>query len=263
MKIAAALLLGPLLFSAGCAARAPAGPVLLAPGWEGPPGQRCALNEEPKTLPAPTRFVDTAGLAVELRQAGVHGGYATVQVRYDSLGAADTTRLIESNLPDAAQHAALQLLAKRVHSTSPLPRNEQKKEENAWSALVRLEMVEEATLRVGRSEWCSPKSVASRSMLQALEREWSYILRDSPMMSAQTVIVRLRVDTTGTVISATPQKLSRYPAVDAAAQRVAMQMRFVPAQLNRRRVPFWATLPVTFALPKPERKSSRGASRPR
>jgi TonB family protein len=66
------------------------------------------------------------------------------------------------------------------------------------------------------------------------------------------VLVRFRINRTGTVDSASVSVLQATNAeFAAAAMAVARTVRFSPAQLGRRPVPVWFTLPLHFRLPPP------------
>ncbi|HEX7048775.1 MAG TPA: TonB family protein [Longimicrobiales bacterium] len=80
---------------------------------------------------------------------------------------------------------------------------------------------------------------------QALAASYPAALRDAGIGGSVTMF--LFIDAQGTVVNATVSASSGYPALDAAAQRVANVMRFLPAlNVDGEPVPVWIQIPVSF-----------------
>jgi TonB family protein len=106
--------------------------------------------------------------------------------------------------------------------------------------------------RLRRSYWLEdveeqPELVNRAAVSGALSREYPPQLRASGQTG--TVLLRFRVMEDGKADRRTVSvEQVSHPDFADAAVRVVYAMRFRPARLNRRPVPVWVTLPVTFTL---------------
>jgi TonB family protein len=80
---------------------------------------------------------------------------------------------------------------------------------------------------------------------RTLQRAYPPLLRDAGI--GGTVIVWLLVDETGTVLRADVKQTSSHPALDDAAIKVALTMKFSPALNRDQKVKVWVALPIVFS----------------
>lgn len=245
--------------SACASAGGVAGPALLPSGWAPPTGQRCELSDSPQRLPAASEVVDSAALVGEL--GGARAGYGLFTLRYDTLGMADTVRLSGGDLPEAVRDTWLRAVSTRVRPESPIPIQRVRGRPRGWSALLRIDGGSTPTLRVGRTEECPPALTNARDLARHAEQWFGGFLRQHPAYRRPiTVHMRMRVDSTGRVVSAEPVRRSAaIGPVEDIARRVSAQARFHPALLNRQPVGVWVQLPLHFVPPAPNNQAGRSA----
>jgi TonB family protein len=91
-----------------------------------------------------------------------------------------------------------------------------------------------------------PTLINVADVQRALLREYPALLRDAGIGGVATVSVY--IDAEGAVTSTHIFETSGYAPLDAAAQNVAMAMRFTPAQNRNELVPVWVQIPIRFQV---------------
>ena len=245
-----------------CASGASPGPVLLAPGWAPPQGQRCELSDTPRQLPSVDQVVDSAALAGELGGGGA-GGYALFTLRYDTLGMADTVRHAGGDLPAATQTAWYQAVTRRLRERSPFPVQVRRGRPQSWSVLLRVDAGSPPAIRVGRTEECPPVFTNSYAVQAYVQQAFSQLIRTNPIQQRPSrVMMDFVVDSTGAVRGAKVHTSTGAPAVEEIARQAIQQARFHPAVLNRRPVSVKVRMPINFTVAPPQNRPSGTSARP-
>jgi TonB family protein len=78
----------------------------------------------------------------------------------------------------------------------------------------------------------------------ALRQFYPPLLRDAGI--GGRAVMWFFIDETGTVVKTQVNESSGYEALDAAASRVAAQMKFSPAKNRDKVVQVWVQIPITF-----------------
>jgi len=89
-----------------------------------------------------------------------------------------------------------------------------------------------------------PQITNAAEVREALHAAYPSLLRDAGI--GGSVVVYFFIQEDGSVGNATVNQGSGYPALDAAALRVARQFRFTPAMNRGEPVPVWVSIPVRF-----------------
>lgn len=244
----------------GCAAQTAQSPAVggvLEPGWDPPPGQRCALSTAPKQLPSAAQVLDTARLASTVASLPERAGHGIFMLGYDSLGVADSVRVVGSSLAPVSREALLSAVAAGVRKNTPFPaqpgRNQAR--ENTWSVLLRIDLGQPLRLRIGRVEMCSPVLTNRSEVAQFITREWGRMVASNPGLPPRlAIVIEMTIDTTGTVAFAHLAEPVPYRGVVEMAQRAAVRGKFLPARLNRRPVQMKVWLPFQLVIPEPPTK---------
>lgn len=90
----------------------------------------------------------------------------------------------------------------------------------------------------------APRMTNRAEVQRLLESEYPALLRDAGIGGAADVW--FFIDATGEVQEIQLKESSGYPALDAAAMKVANQMRFTAAKNRDKNVPVWVSLKVEF-----------------
>jgi len=240
-----------ILAAQGCATAGTAGARDDSPagvGSEATRGRSCRANASPALLPAAGQLVDDAAFrsaAARLwSDAGRPDGHVTFSIRHSPDGMQVRRALIDSNVSPALADTLQRLLFAYRREMPPAP--------HEWGVRLRVDLGEQAVLRVARSETCTPAP-----------RDWPYRAAGNPFdvrerstVSVSNALVtdpavtwvHVWVDERGTVTDA---RVDRGPGGRQADQRLLYYVRtlaFVPATADGYPVPGELTLPVRLSM---------------
>lgn len=200
--------------------------------WQAPAPQRCSV-EQPRVHVQPEEFLDLTKLSAAT--ADVPPGTSIFSIGTDSTGALSRLRLIESSLPQEQQPGVLSALRSSL-SPSALPER--------WAARVQVETVEGAPARVALGAYQScPPVLQDRQGLGPLLQQ---LLAEIPPRSRSDVAVEAYVNTAGLVEDVRIRNSTVGLQAERELQRIARQLRYLPARLDREPVAIWTRLPIRF-----------------
>lgn len=101
-----------------------------------------------------------------------------------------------------------------------------------------------------------PSSVVPAPRLEPPRADMAYLNNPPPSYPAVSrrageqgrVMLRVRVDASGSVEAIEVQATSGFPRLDEAALAAVRRWRFVPAKLGERAISGWAVVPISFSL---------------
>ena len=186
--------------------------------------------EQPPAYVQPAEFVDPGELSAAA--AGLPAGRSIFSIGIDSTGALSRLHLVESTLP--REHSARLLDALRS-SLSPgvLPER--------WAARLQVETAAAGPpeVAVGAYEECPPVLENPQRLAASLASLPRYQGRADVTMEAY-------VNTEGRVEDVRARNSSFGFAGERELLRIAQQLRFLPARVDREPVAIWVKLPVRF-----------------
>lgn len=196
-----------------------------------------------------------------LREAGI-GGTVRVRVRVHANGTVDGYELVGSSGHAALDEAGMRVLREMVFVPTKSTNGEIQNTINQFNLefnpkrRVRSELptqapADSASLPRKMSSEPTFTPYTDRPQLQnrdetaaALVRNYSAELRDAGI--GGTSLLWLLLDETGKVVQTRVKETSGHAEIDAAAQRVGMEMRFTPARNGAEAVPVWIALPIVM-----------------
>lgn len=225
----------PLLaaLATGCATPGPQLAELTA--WEPPRGQTCRTFPPDGILRA---RLDTTAVAEAVRSGAPRDGTLLLSVSVDSTGL-DRFRRIETDLPEPDAAALERAVREALAPSEPSPSR------GSGRILLRTAGGAVGELTVGAYQTCRPV-VANRA---DTERRLRDLARAGHLPG--TASVKMRVDTTGAVVETELANPSQWLERDLDLVRVARQIQFHPAVLDRHRVAVWVVLDLTIRAARP------------
>jgi hypothetical protein len=201
-----------------------------------PPGRACRVVATPESLPSPGALVDSASLTEALHdlRAGhqLEDGYALLSMSYDQHGTNIRRSVIEHSLTPAAADSLQKLVFahRRV-----LPAGEE------VGVRLRIDLGTEVELRVGRQEYCEP-----RSRDVAVVSAWSAARQRSPAMDGrdETVWVRVFLDARGSVNGARIERGILGTIAESQIFNYVSSLSFDPALLDGHAVSGTTVVPI-------------------
>jgi hypothetical protein len=252
MKRTSTLLLLPLV--AACAATTAKPTALFESAWSPPAGQSCTESSRPESLPPVESVLDVTALRAHLAEQGTGLPPALFSVSFDSTGTVRSVRVVE---PRGGGGEVDRLREAVERSVRP------QRAGRGWGVLLRVEPGA-PSFRLGRFEECRPQLQNRREVARVLERGMSEAAKSRiARWPTRPVVMRLHIDTAGTVIAVQPQTFTQIRSLDSLAINVSREMRFDPALLNREPVAVWIQMPVQFAVQPTASDSTSFPSRSR
>jgi TonB family protein len=257
-KAAGLLALGAVLTVIACESRLPNEPQQPTP--RGATSQQSLERKREGTAP---QEPDAAALIQKyypplLREAGI-GGVVGVEATVRTSGAVDNYRIVKSSGHDALDQAALRVVKEMKLMPYRVPVGQQPKDEvrsvylyfnpkpsetRAPDATV-LPPMKDITDEPVFTPYTEQPELQNRSEVgQSLVRNYPPTLRDAGIGGRS--MVWLLLDERGQVINVKLKEGSGHEAIDAAAMRVAREMRFTPARNRGAAVKVWIVLPIVF-----------------
>lgn len=243
--------LAALLALPACAALQPDGiysrDQLLSDAPPPPLDRACRVSPEPQALPSADALVDSAALSAAVadawRAAGSPPGHVLLGLRYSQDGANVRRDVIEHRVGDALADT-LQKLA-FAHRRAAVP------SEREWSVRLRLDMGETPTLRVGRTEVCSPRARTSDAGFGGgTGAAWGDVRSAvatpsaADMSGASTVWVRVALDARGNVTDVRVERSLARVGWENRLLNYVRSISFIPAMEDGYPVPAQLSLPL-------------------
>ncbi|MFL5385545.1 MAG: energy transducer TonB [Longimicrobiaceae bacterium] len=245
MRRAPALALLLACAAAPLAAQAPDSSARWKPVLTGADGTVLAIDSVTVDRTGDSTFIVRTALRFPRRIALASGDTVDREVDTEELNCrGDSTRPLLSQEYDGEELVAMTILPKKWGPVAP-GRRAVFDASCAW-------LLGGFAAGLRRSYWSEdveeqPELVNRAAVSGALSREYPPQLRASGQTG--TVLLRFRVMEDGKADRRTVSvEQVSHPDFADAAVRVVYAMRFRPARLNRRPVPVWVTLPVTFRL---------------
>jgi hypothetical protein len=255
-KIAGAIA-GTLLL-AGCAAQQPTISPLLGEKSAPAANRSCGLSSQPVRLPAASQLIDSTGVQRFLAEHVDARGYLVLSIGYDTLGVAESELpVVETDLEEATVESIVAAVSGGAQQRSPFPAapGPNQARDNSWSVLLRIDLGEPATMRIGRMERCRPELLNRSELNAVITREYGALLRRTPgLPESMQIIMHIYVDSTGMPVRVQADRSSGRYEVDALAHSAAMQARFIPAYFNRKPVTVVVSIPINLKVHKEPRK---------
>jgi TonB family protein len=209
------------------------------------------------TVPRIRNLVDAPALLDAVSAAGLEGPtpWTAISVSWDSAGELDTLFTVATGLSAERAAAVERAVAARLipqqgaMRTRAAPGGGTEEYSGAWGVLLRLDGGDEPRIRVAWPEECPPAVLNMDHVLRRVgwEIERFSVLGRRALPRAATVLLHVLAD--GTVEHSTIVSSSTVPEVDAAALRIANEVRYRPSTRDGRPVDEWVELPVIFDRP--------------
>jgi hypothetical protein len=226
---------------------------LLRSGWMPAPEQTCQLLTTPSVLPEANRVLDVTSARAVMAAAASNGSpaYAVLEVRFDSAGALQPVRLLESTVsPEVAE-----ALLRSVVTDAPGGAGE---DGRGWGVLVRADAQGEGAdaFRVERMEYCACSLINRREFARLLGSAAQRVRTPALAGTRQQFTIDVRSDSAGNILEKRLHRPTGYVEVDRMAVQLADRMRVAPPLLNRRPLEAWSRIPVTVSFPAPAKPGS-------
>jgi len=170
--------------------------------------------------------------------------YAVLEVTFDSAGARERARIVETTISADAAEA----LVRTVVPTAPWVTGGNGE---SWGVLLRATADgDAATFEVEQMEYCACALTNRREfgrLLQTAVRRLR-IPELSSSGSTLTLIVDVRSDITGAIVEKRLHQSTGHAGLDAAVLQIADQMRVAPPLLNRQPIATWSRIPISLTF---------------
>lgn len=216
-----------------------------------PVGQTCSGGRWTAGLPPVDRLLDSASLASAA--AALPNGHAVWEVRWDSAGAPDSVRVVETELggslladAERAVRGAMRTVEPEV-DTVDVPGGGRRVVRRGPAHLLRLDAGSPAALRLAEFEECAPVLANRASVQFRLIQEFRQAMAGSGQ-ARRTLVLQVVVDPEGSAVGVDVVRSSGIARVDQLAVDLGRTMRFAPATVNRRPVRVLVSIPFTLIV---------------